>query len=93
MITNLYKTIKAKIRASSIKEIALNSYEDILSSCMKVTAVNHSLCFILRKRGIFGGPVIEVVEYPKEVVLSEFDTFVVIRRGIVYKLEKNSKKS
>lgn len=86
MTTNLYRAIKIRMRASSIKEFALNYYESTLSNCAKITAVNHSLCFIVYRKGVFGGPVIRTVDYPHEVTLSEFDNFVVVKDGFVYKL-------
>lgn len=74
-------------RAKRIKDEARLFFEGTVHNCARVSAVNKDLAFAVHKVGIFGGPVIEKIDRPDIVELSETDSCVVVKDGLVYELK------
>ena len=83
----LSRILRVYQRARRIKAEANLYYNGTVHNCARVSAVNKSLAFAIHRVGIFGGPVIEQIDRPKVVSLSELDRCVIVRDGLVYELK------
>ncbi len=84
------KRIRAYYR---MKAIAANSgryFDGIVHNCCRVSAANNGLAFAIHRVGVFGGPVIEQIQRPDNVQLSENDDCVIIKDGFIYRLTKEA---
>lgn len=82
------KRIKSLWRLRLIKADAQRYFDGTVHHCAKVSALNKGLSFAVHKVGIFGGPKVEQIARPDNVLLSEKDRCVVIKDGYVYELTK-----
>lgn len=86
-MVNIRKVLIRK-RANAIKREAELYFNGQVHHCSRTSANNHDIAFIISKVGIFGGPKVELISRPNDVVLSEYDNCVVVKDGYVYKLTK-----
>lgn len=84
----LLSKIRSAIRARRIKINADDHYNTAVYSCARVSKANNNLCFVIRRAGIFGGPLIETIRRPEIVVLTESDNCLIIKDGKIYELVK-----
>lgn len=75
-------------RARRTKKEAELYYEGAVHNCARVSAVNKTLAFAVHRVGVFGGPVIERIERPNIVELSETDRCVIVKDGLAYELKR-----
>lgn len=80
--------IRSSIRARRIKISAEEHYNTAVYSCARVSRTNNNLCFIIRRAGVFGGPLIEPIKRPEIVVVTENDNCIIIKDGSIYELHK-----
>ena len=83
----LLKILRVYRRARSIAAEANLYFNGTVHNCARVSAVNKSLAFAVHRVGIFGGPVIEQIDRPKVVSLTEHDRCVIVRDGYVFELK------
>lgn len=82
----LRKLIAAK-RLCYLKREASFKFAGVVHNCCNVSANNHALAFVIR-RSVLGYPMLEQIDRPQEVQLSEYDNCVIIKDGYVYELTK-----
>lgn len=85
------RKIKSLWRLRLIKADAERYYEATAYHCAKVSAMNRNLAFAVYKVGIFGGPKVEQIARPDNVMLSENDGCVIIKDGFIYRLNREVK--
>ena len=78
----------AKWRARKITAEARSLYYGAVHNCRMMSTFNKDFAFIVKRKGVFGGPVIEQIPRPGNVQLSELDNCVVIKDGKVYELRQ-----
>lgn len=83
--------VRVRQRAWFIKKEAATYYEGIVHNCARVSANNKSLAFAVHRTGVFHAPRIEPIERPDVVQLSEMDSCVIIKDGVVYELKKETR--
>lgn len=81
------KLIRKASRAKRIPDMAKAKFDTIVYSCANVSKVNNSLSYIIRRSGAFGVPVIEPIQRPDVVILSESADCVVVKDGKIYELK------
>lgn len=86
----MIKQLISRWRAVNIRANAGRYFDGVVHNCCRVSASNHKLAFVVRRTGVFGGPVIELIDRPDNVQLSEYDDCVVIKDGKVYELKKEA---
>ena len=64
-----------------------DAYAGALHNCCKVSANNHRLAFAVH-RSVLGYPMVEQIDRPKNVTLSEQDDCVIVKDGFVYELKR-----
>ena len=84
----MIKQLISRWRAVNIKANAGRYFDGVVHNCCRVSSSNHKLAFVVRRTGIFGGPVIELIDRPENVQLSELDNCVVVKDGKVYELRQ-----
>ena len=82
------KRIRAYYRAKSMKANTGRYFDGIVHNCCRVSANNNDLAFAIHRVGVFGGPVIEQIQRPENVSLSETDDCVIVKDGFVYHLTR-----
>ena len=80
--------ILAYYRAKALKANAGRYYDAMVHNCARVSANNGDLAFAVHRRGVFGGPVVEQIQRPGTVQLSESDDCVIVKDGNVYELRR-----
>lgn len=80
--------IRAIWRLRRIKAEVPGIFDGAVHNCAKVSALNHSLAFVIQKVGVFGGPKVEQIKRPVAVSLSETDACVIVKDGCAYELSK-----
>ncbi len=63
-------------------------FDSAVRACANISWNNNSLAYIVSHIGPFGGPVVEQIERPDVVVISETDNYIVVKDGKIYKLTK-----
>lgn len=86
----LTNKVKALWRLRRIKSDMPAIFNNAVYHCAKVSALNHTLSFIVHKVGVFGGPMVEQIPRPETIQISEsdIDQYIIIRDGFIYKLTK-----
>lgn len=84
----LWHFISILNRARRIAQCARDYYDSVVYHCCGVSRANNDLAFLVYRVGIFGGPVIEQIDRPDDVVIGEFDNMVVVKDGFSYELKK-----
>jgi len=82
--------MKAMWRAKCAKADAQRFYEATAYHLAKASRINHDLSYVVHKVGIFGGPHIEPINRPEDVMLHEKADCVVIKDGFIYRLTKEA---
>ena len=85
--SKLLRILRAYHRARRIKSETELKFAGTVHNCARVSAVNKSLAFAVHRVGVFGGPVIEQIDRPKVVSLTENDRCVIVSDGYVYELK------
>ena len=80
--------IRKIARAMRITKEANEKFDSAVRACANVSWNNGELAFIVSHNGPFGFPVVEQIDRPDVVCISEIDNFVVIKDGKVYKIDK-----
>ena len=74
--------VSYRLRRARIESRAY--FRQTVLSCQRVSRLNHDLCFVVTRRGIFGGPQIKRIGRPTEVFLNDWKGVVLVRDGKVY---------
>lgn len=85
---NNMRRIKALWRLRLIRADAQRFFEGTVHHCARVTALNKDISFAVHRVGLFGGPKVEQIARPDNVQLSENDKCVIVKDGLVYRLNK-----
>lgn len=80
------KIVEAK-RLLYLKREASDKFAGVVHNCCNVSSNNHDIAFAVR-RSVLGYPMLEQIERPQEVQISEHDDCVIIKDGYVYELTK-----
>ena len=75
---------------NGIRITTRNYFDGMVHHFCKVTAATPTLAFVIRRKGIFRGPVADQIEKPQNVTLSETDDCVIIKDGYAYELKKEA---
>lgn len=86
-ITDTIKRTLVKQKAVYLKREAAAKFAGVVHNCCNVSANNHSISFAVR-RSVFGFPMLEKIDRPQEVQISEHDDCVIVKDGFVYELTK-----
>lgn len=84
------RKILAYYRGKALKANSGRYFDGIVHNCCRISAANNALAFAIHRVGVFGGPVIEQIERPDPVKLSESDDCVIVKDGFVYHLTKET---
>lgn len=86
-IANRIKKKLIKQKAVYLKREAAAKFAGVVHNCCNVSANNHSISFAVR-RSVFGFPMLEKIDRPQAVQLSEHDDCVIVKDGYVYELTR-----
>lgn len=86
---NPFKYLYLKYRIRSIKTKSDFYYTDILRCCSALSASNHNFAYRVYRIGIFSGTKVEQIKRPNNIVLSEIDSYVIVRDGKIWSLNNN----
>ena len=81
------RMIGKNARAKRVADLAKNKFDTAVFSCANVSRINNSLAFIIRRSGAFGVPVIEPIQRPDVVVMTETTNAVVVKDGKIFELK------
>lgn len=71
---------------------AKSCYDGMMYHCRKLSAYDHSYAFVFHRNAL-GWPIINQIERPEQIDLSDNDDKVVIRDGFIYSIKKTNKTS
>lgn len=77
----------AASRLSILRKEADSYFMAQAEHCCRVSANNHRIAFRI-ERSVCGYPMVEIIERPETVVLTELDNCVIIKDGFMYELKK-----
>lgn len=84
----LIYSIIVRQRAQRLVEIGRSNFNRAVCGCADVSRYNPVLCFMVERVGPFGGPKIQWIERPSEVVIFERLNGVIVRDGCVFEMTK-----
>ena len=79
----------AKWRLNSIKIKTRDNFIDTVKACRKLSSEEDPFIYVIHREGVFGGPVVEKAEKPRDVTISESQKCVVVKDGFAYELVKS----
>ena len=89
MKSNFVSRGLARWRLNSIRIKTHDNFVDTVKACRKLSDVDDPFIYIIRREGVFGGPVVSKELKPDVVTLSERDKCVVVKDGYAYELIKS----
>ena len=90
-IVAVARKIRAYYKAKYLGMEADAYFDGVVHNCCRVSAANNSLAFAIHRVGPFGGPVVEQIQRPNDVLLHEKGDYVVVKDGYVYELRKEER--
>lgn len=85
------KRLIAYYRAWRISKEVESYFAGTVHNCARVSAVNNALSFVVFRVGVFGGPVVQLIDRPARVALAEDDRCVIVKDGKVYELTQETR--
>ena len=80
----------AKWRAKKIKAEANSLYFGMVHHCRRLSQLDHQFAFVVKHKGVFGGPDVCQIDRRDDLLISELNNCVVIKDGKVYELRNDT---
>lgn len=82
------KSLYIRQRAKTLIMAGENNFSQAVCGCANVSRFNPNLCFIVERKAMFGNPIIQRIDRPKEIIIYEHLNGVIIKDGVIYELVK-----